>query len=80
MAILPLQLARVSNLLRQNVATQRIAQTQQSLLEVQNELSSGKKINSPGPTQSEGVTPCRMANFTRLGRSLTPSFCISRLR
>ena len=54
MAILPLQLARVSNLLRTSVATQRLAQTQQQLLNVQNELSSGKKLQavdlrSPGP-------------------------------
>src|SRR5947207_6751385 len=47
MAILPIQLARVSNLLRTSVATQNIASTQQQLLEVQNELSSGKKINTP---------------------------------
>src|SRR5436309_1817764 len=47
MAILPLQLARVSNLLRTSVATQNIASTQQQLLEVQNELSTGKKINTP---------------------------------
>lgn len=47
MAILPLQLARVSNLLRTNVAHQTIARTQQSLLQVQNELASGKRLNSP---------------------------------
>src|SRR3954470_15735721 len=47
MAILPLQLARVSNLLRTNVATGSIARTQQELLDVQNELSSGKRLNAP---------------------------------
>jgi flagellar hook-associated protein 3 FlgL len=47
MAILPLQLARVSNLLRQNVATSTISKTQQQLLEVQNELTTGKRINAP---------------------------------
>ena len=47
MAILPLQLARVSNLLRTSVASQNIASTQQQLLEVQNELSTGKKLNTP---------------------------------
>src|SRR5947207_4066543 len=47
MAILPIQLARVSNLLRTGVASQNIASTQQQLLEVQNELSTGKKINTP---------------------------------
>ncbi|MCC6424086.1 MAG: flagellar hook-associated protein FlgL [Phycisphaerales bacterium] len=47
MAILPLQLARVSNLLRSNVANQTIARTQSSLLDVQNQLSTGKRINVP---------------------------------
>src|SRR6185503_20764114 len=47
MAILPLQLARVSNTLRTNVATGTISRTQQDLLNVQNELSSGKRLNSP---------------------------------
>src|ERR1700733_5521805 len=47
MAILPLQLARVSNTLRMNVATQNLASTEQSMLEVQNELATGKRINTP---------------------------------
>ena len=47
MAILPLQLARVSNLLRTNIANQTISRTQQSLLGVQNELATGKKLTSP---------------------------------
>jgi flagellin-like hook-associated protein FlgL len=47
MAILPLQLARVSNTLRTSVATGTMARTQQSLLEVQNQLSTGKRLNAP---------------------------------
>jgi len=47
MSILPIQLARVSNLLRSDVATQQITQTQQDLLEVQNELSTGQRLNTP---------------------------------
>jgi flagellin-like hook-associated protein FlgL len=47
MAILPLQLARVSNQLRTSVATSTIARTQQSLLEVQNQLSTGKRLSAP---------------------------------
>src|SRR4051794_10969859 len=47
MAILPLQLARVSNALRTSVATGTIANTQQQLLDVQNQLSTGKRLNSP---------------------------------
>jgi flagellar hook-associated protein 3 len=47
MAILPLQLARVSNLLRTNIATQQLSRTQEQLLKTQNQLSTGKRINSP---------------------------------
>src|SRR6478609_5548618 len=45
MAIVPVQLARVSNLLRTNVSSGQISRTQKELLNVQNELSSGKRIN-----------------------------------
>jgi flagellar hook-associated protein 3 FlgL len=47
MAILPLQLARVSNLLRTGVAQESIARTQADLLRTQNELSTGKRLNAP---------------------------------
>src|SRR5215831_16358496 len=52
MAILPLQLARVSNTLRTDVATQTIASTEQQLLEVQNQLSTGKRVNAPSDDPS----------------------------
>src|SRR5215212_8619829 len=45
MAILPTQLARVSNLLRSNTAQGQIALTQRRLLETQNELTTGRRIN-----------------------------------
>jgi len=45
MAILPTQLARVSNLLRTNSAQGQIALTHRKLLQVQNELTTGKRIN-----------------------------------
>ena len=47
MAILPLQLARVSQTLQTSVATGNITSTEQQLLEVQNELSTGKSLNEP---------------------------------
>ncbi|HEY8668906.1 MAG TPA: flagellar hook-associated protein FlgL [Tepidisphaeraceae bacterium] len=47
MAVLPLNMARVSNLLRTNLAQDQITRTQQSLLGVQNELSTGKRLNQP---------------------------------
>lgn len=47
MSIAPLQLARVSNLLRTNLAEGAIGSVQQQLLDVQNQLSTGKRVNSP---------------------------------
>src|SRR5947207_15468929 len=45
MAILPAQLARVSNLLRSNMAQGQLALTQRRMLHAQNELTTGKRIN-----------------------------------
>src|SRR5829696_4305547 len=47
MAIVPIQLARVSNLLRSSVSQGQITRTQQDLLKVQNQLSTGRKLNAP---------------------------------
>ena len=47
MAIVPVQLARVSNLLRTSVSQGQVSRTQQQLLRVQNELSTGRRINAP---------------------------------
>src|SRR5262245_25653683 len=47
MAILPLQLARVSNTLRTSVTQASISNAQRQLLDVQNQLSTGKKLIAP---------------------------------
>ena len=47
MAIVPVQLARVSNLLRTSVSQGQITRTQQELLRVQNQLSTGRRLNAP---------------------------------
>lgn len=47
MAIVPLQLARVSNALRTNLASSALARTQAQLLRVQNELTTGRRLNVP---------------------------------
>lgn len=47
MAILPLQLARVPNLLKSELTTNSITRTQEQLLDVQNQLSTGNRINTP---------------------------------
>jgi flagellar hook-associated protein 3 FlgL len=60
MAILPLQLARVSNLLRTSVATQSIAQTQAQLLDVQNQLSTGKRLNAPSDDPGDAAVAAQL--------------------
>lgn len=47
MTIPPLQLARVSNLLSSGVAQSQLTDTQKSLMEVENELSTGKRLTQP---------------------------------
>src|SRR5687767_5845138 len=47
MTFVPVQLARVSNLLRTSIPKVQISRTQQNLLRVQNELSTGRRINAP---------------------------------
>jgi len=47
MAISPLNLARVSNLLKTNLATSQIGGLQRQLTQVQNQLSTGKRILQP---------------------------------
>jgi flagellar hook-associated protein 3 FlgL len=47
MSISSIQLARVSNLLRTSVATSTISSTQKKLLQVQQELSTGKRLIAP---------------------------------
>src|SRR5215212_11820412 len=47
MAMLPLQLARVSNLLKSNLSGSAISRNQQQILEVQNQLTTGIRLNTP---------------------------------
>ena len=56
MAILPTSLARVSNLLRSNTAASQIARTQRRLLQAQNELSTGRRLNSASDDPGDAAT------------------------
>jgi flagellar hook-associated protein 3 len=47
MAILPTNLARVSNQLRANTSLNQIQRTQSQLMRVQNQMTTGRKINVP---------------------------------
>src|SRR5947207_105974 len=77
MAILPTQLARVSNLLRSNSAQGQIALTQRKLLETQNELTTGRRVNvasdDPGAAaiiqQLQKSLEQRQAFLTNLNRA-----------
>jgi flagellar hook-associated protein 3 FlgL len=55
MSISPIQLARVSNLQFGYTATQTINQTQQQLLQVQTQLSTGKRVNQPSDDPSSAA-------------------------
>lgn len=54
--LLPLQTARVSNLLRSMVTTQTINGTQQQLLQIENEISTGKQVTVPSDNPSAAAT------------------------
>jgi flagellar hook-associated protein 3 FlgL len=55
MAILPANIARVSNQLRSNVALNQIQRTQARLLETQNQLTTGRKLNAPSQDPGEAT-------------------------
>ena len=47
MSLLPLNIARVSNLTRSNLVSSQVGRTQAQLAAVQNELTTGKRLNRP---------------------------------
>lgn len=55
MAILPANLARVSNQLRSNVALNQIQRTQARLLQTQNQLTTGRQLNSPSDNPGDAT-------------------------
>lgn len=55
MSISPIQLARVSNLQFGYMTTQTVNQTQQQLLQVQTQLSTGKRVNQPSDDPSSAA-------------------------
>src|SRR4051812_2038943 len=69
MAILPLQLARVSNQLRTSLATNQIARTQEALLAVQNELSSGQRLNVPSDDPGDSAIVQQLRKTLELRQS-----------
>jgi flagellar hook-associated protein 3 FlgL len=56
MSLLPLSIARVSNLMQANLTTQTLTQTQAQLLQTQTELSTGNAINQPSDNPAGAST------------------------
>jgi flagellar hook-associated protein 3 FlgL len=56
MSVLPLSIARVSNLMQANLANTSLNSTQAQLLTVENELSTGKSINQPSDNPAGAAT------------------------
>ena len=53
MSILPIQSSRIGNLLRADVATTQIDQTEQQLIDTQQQISSGKRLNQPSDSPGD---------------------------
>src|SRR5271170_8064116 len=64
MSVVPITTAGVSNLLRGQIPLESITQTQQQLLQVQNELSTGKSVNTPSDN------PAAAAAIEQLNQSI----------
>jgi len=64
MSSIPSQYARVSNLLQTQTTTQTINETQQQLLTLQNELSTGKQINQPSDNPSAAAAILQLQQLT----------------
>lgn len=60
MAILPLNLARVSNGLRTTLTQRNLTRTQQQLVEVQNQLATGKRLNSPSDSPADAAAAMQL--------------------
>ena len=64
MSVLPIGISQVSNLMQANVLSQQIDSTQTQILQVENELSTGKAVNTPSDN------PAAAAIIMQLNQSL----------
>jgi flagellar hook-associated protein 3 FlgL len=81
MSIIPIQFARVSNLLQSQTSTQQIDETQQQLLQLQNELSTGKAVNQPSdnPSAASAILQLQQLMAARTGWSSNVTAATSQL-
>ena len=81
MSSIPSQYARISNLLQTQTTTQTINETQQQLLTLQNELSTGKQINQPSdnPSAAAAILQLQQLMAARTGWSSNVTAASSQL-
>jgi flagellar hook-associated protein 3 len=60
MSLLPLNLARVSNLMRTDMVSQQVTRTQAQLLQVQDQLSTGKRIGRPSDDPADAAVAMQL--------------------
>src|SRR3954468_903645 len=60
MSIVPLHLARVSTLLRTDLVSQQVTRTPAQMLQVQEQLSTGKRINRPSDDPGGAAAPLQL--------------------
>ena len=71
MAILPVNIARVSNQLRSSVGLSAIQQQQAALLKVQNELATGRKLNTPSDNPGDAAMAAQIRKTLEQRMSFT---------
>ena len=60
MPVLPLNLARVSTMLRTNLVSSQVSRTQAQLTGVQNELTTGKRLNRPSDDPADSAAAVQL--------------------
>jgi flagellin-like hook-associated protein FlgL len=60
MSVLPLNIARVSNLMRTNMVSSQVSRTQGQLAAVQNELTTGKRLNRPSDDPGDAAAAVQL--------------------
>src|SRR5580658_1502752 len=81
MSSIPIQFSRVSNLLQTQVTSQTINETQQQLLTLENELSTGKQVNQPSdnPSAASAILQLQQLMAARTGWSNNVTAATSQL-
>lgn len=78
MSVLPLNLARVSNLTRTGLVTSSVSRTQAQLAVVQNELTTGKRLNRPSDEPGDSSAAIQLQKVLEQRKSYADNIDASR--